>query len=163
MKRFTTLAALAVAFVVSGCTDAATAPTARVPAAPTLAVAGLDPVAMPTNVSAAVVGPDSVWFTVRVTFTDNANNDFVTCAKFSGSGDLSACSYDGAAYLGERSFDVKIPAGTYEMNMQARSWQLFNDPLVGDYHLIGRSEVSAPITVVVGESGTITTKRKGRK
>jgi hypothetical protein len=162
MKRFTALAALAVAFVVSGCADASTAPRA-LPNAPTFAVAGLDPVAMPTNVSAAVVGPDSVWFTVRVTFTDNANNDFVTCAKFSGSGDLSACSYDGAAFIGERSFDVKIPAGTYEMTLQARSWQLFNDPLVGDYHLIGRSEVTAPITVVVEDVAVTTTKRKGRK
>jgi hypothetical protein len=87
----------------------------------------------------------------------------VTCAKFTGSGDLSACSYDGAAFLGERSFDVKIPGGTYEMTLQSRSWQLFNDPLVGDYHLIGRSEVTAPITVVVEDVVTTTTKRKGRK
>jgi hypothetical protein len=156
------LAVLTLALI--GCSaDAPNAPRSM-PHAPSLAVAGLDPVAMPTNVSAAVVGPDSVWFTVRVSFTDNANNDFVTCAKFSGSGDLSACSYDGTAFLGERSFDVKIPGGTYEMTLQARSWQLFNDPLVGDYHLIGRSEITAPITVVVEDAAvTTTTKRKGRK
>jgi hypothetical protein len=156
------LAVLALALI--GCSaDAPSAPHSM-PHAPSLAVAGLDPVAMPTNVSAAVVGPDSVWFTVRVSFTDNANNDFVTCAKFTGSGDLSACSYDGAAFLGERSFDVKIPGGTYEMTLQARSWQLFNDPLIGDYHLIGKSEITAPITVVVEDAAvTTTTKRKGRK
>jgi hypothetical protein len=162
MQRFTPWAALAVALVASACADAPNAPHS-LPSRPALAVAGLDPVAMPTNVSAAVVGPDSVWFTVRVTFTDNANNDFVTCAKFTGAGDLSACSYDGAAFLGERAFDVKIPGGTYEMTLQARSWQLFNDPLVGDYHLIGRSEVTAPITVVVETAVTTTTTRKGRK
>jgi hypothetical protein len=155
------LAVLTLALI--GCSaDAPNAPRS-IPNAPALAVAGLDPVAMPTNVSAVVVGPDSVWFTVRVSFTDNATNDFVTCAKFTGSGDLSACSYDGAAFLGERAFDVKIPGGTYEMTLQARSWQLFNDPLVGDYHLIGRSEITAPITVVVEDVVTTTTKRKGRK
>jgi hypothetical protein len=155
------LAVLTLALI--GCSADAPMSPRSMPHAPSLAVAGLDPVAMPTNVSAAVVGPDSVWFTVRVTFTDNANNDFVTCAKFTGAGDLSACSYDGAAFLGERAFDVKIPGGTYEMTLQARSWQLFNDPLVGDYHLIGRSEITAPITVVVEDVVTTTTKRKGRK
>jgi hypothetical protein len=158
------LAVLTLALI--GCSaDAPNAPHSM-PRNPSLAVAGLDPVAMPTNVSAAVLGPDTtgLFFMVRVSFTDNANNDFVTCAKFSGSGDLSACSYDGAAFLGERAFDVKIPGGTYEMTLQARSWQLFNDPLIGDYHLIGKSEITAPITVVVDNAAvTTTTKRKGRK
>jgi hypothetical protein len=138
---------------------------------PTTARLALDPYfdqfkpAAPSDVSAAVVGADSIASVLRVTFTDNADNDFNTCATFTGSGNQTACSYDGAAYLGERSFDVRIPAGTYQMTLQATAWVQLNDPVAGSYHVAVPSDLSAPIAVVVDEPVTITTttKRKGRK
>lgn len=58
----------------------------------------------------------------HLSFTDNATNDFVTCALFTLPGGTGCTEIVDPAITGRRTMTVKLPRGQYTAAARATSW-----------------------------------------
>ena len=107
-----------------------------------------DPPPAPTELT--VVDVEKVkgdWF-VTLSWTDNAPDEYVTCFKFTGSENMTFCTWSGTDYpegTGARTARMKMPRGSFSVVAYAENW-----------HVLGygiTSPMSDPVTVNANGSG----------
>jgi hypothetical protein len=137
------------------CSPDETAPFGRMPVAPSFATLALP---TPELRSAALVGTDQAFSTVRLTFVDNADNEALVSARFTGAdGSVMTQSIGGTPGTGDRSVDVYAMknVATVQLNY------MFKDPSYGTTCGCVFGPFSSTMTV---SSGTpVQGKAKGRK
>jgi hypothetical protein len=137
------------------CSSDDTAPFGRIPAAPSFAMLTLP---TPELRSAVLMGTDQAFSTVRLTFVDNADNEALVSARFTGAdGSVMTQSIGGTLGTGDRAVDVYAMknVATVQLNY------MFKDPSYGTTCGCVFGPYSSTITVTSGASAQ--GKAKGRK
>lgn len=149
----------ALALVLAACATDPTAPTARIPHAPSFDWDASAPV--PVIVSAAVVDTDATngLISVAVTYQDTADDEWVVSAYFTPDGSFNnpnTQNIGGTLGTGERSVTVNALIGSTTVRLQ----NFWKDPSTNTGLRV--SSFSDPVTFGTA-TATATTKRKGKK